>query len=163
MPVFHQAVTELIITSFGLLQVDISCHGRLPVELKYRVVGTTDTDQSFTCPMSSIQPDGSLECSISDNVLIDANSKYSVEVTAENEVGRSLPAVRNFSKELASEPKCRMHPLPIKCRPFPKKDWILEATDRSFILCFHFCNIVQVLLTFRQQSLLLHLILVQLR
>ena len=56
------------------------------------------TNQSFTHPMFSIQSDGSLECNISDNVLIVVNSEYSVEVTAENDIGRSLPAVRNFSK-----------------------------------------------------------------
>ena len=92
------------------LQVNISCPGRLPDELEYKVVGTAE--QSFTHPMSSIEPDGSLECSISDNVLIDVNSKYSVEVTAENAVDRSLrPAVRNFSKELVSELKCHIRPL----------------------------------------------------
>ena len=89
------------IDCYAILQVDISCPGRLPVELKYRVVSTTDTDQRFICPMTDILPDGSLECSISDNVLIDANSKYSVEVTAENEAGKSLPVFRNFSKELS--------------------------------------------------------------
>ena len=82
----------------------------MPAILRYRV-NTTDTEQNFTHPMSSIHPDGSLECSISDNVLIDANSKYSVEVTAENEMGISLPIFRNFSKELVSELKCHMHPL----------------------------------------------------
>ena len=84
------------------MQVDISCPGRLPDELKYRVVGTKH-NESFTHPMSSIQSDGSLECSISDNVLIDVNSEYSVEVTAENAVGKSLPAVRNFSKYMFQE------------------------------------------------------------
>ena len=98
------------IDCYAILQVDISCPGRLPDELKYRVVSTTDTE-SFTHPMSSIQSDGSLECSISDNVLIDVNSEYCVEVTAENEVGKSLPIARNFSKELVSELKCHMHPL----------------------------------------------------
>ena len=84
----------------------------MPAILRYRV-NTTDTEQNFIHPMSSIKPDGSMECSISDNVLIDVNSEYSVEVTAENEMGRSpLPAVRNFSKELVSELKCHMHPLP---------------------------------------------------
>ena len=99
------------IDCYAILQVDISCPGRLPDELKYRIVGTKH-NESFTHPMSSIHPDGSLECSISDNVLIDVNSEYSVEVTAENEVGRSLPAVRNFSKELVSELKCHIRPLP---------------------------------------------------
>ena len=83
------------------MQINISCPGSLPDELKYRVVSTMHTDQIFICPMTDIQPDGSLECGISDNMVIDANSEYSVEVTAVNELGESLPAVKNFSKDLS--------------------------------------------------------------
>ena len=75
------------------MQVDNSCPGRLPVELKYRVVSATHAVQDFIH-----STDGTLECSISENVFIKTNTKYSVEVTAKNDMGSSLSVFRNFSK-----------------------------------------------------------------